>query len=348
MKKLIIVFSFLIIISFSVFCQNLDPIIDDLSIFFKELGKEIAPHTLQNELSGYGMGAADFDDNRIFFFTASVGTNLTSGLFKFIDEENSNFNILNVYNFVDSIIQETPDFIQNGYETAQTFVPYINLRMGAGFNFFFDTDVIMLFSIFPGFIADAIGGWIDQDTLGLNSINTGIRIRKVFLKDTGLFPAISLGIGYTFANFHVGYGVPEFQQDLSGDQLIISGNLYLDSVIHTTGVDFAISKQFSFFIPFFKVGAYYQWTQFSGRMDDFHARIENAGGDVIAETDTGPESTVNLSELTIILNGGFELKMGGFVLVPYSTFNISTQSFTINLETRTEFGGDKDKQKKKK
>lgn len=337
MKKIIFVTAFLIMISISSFCQNLDPIIDDLSVFFEELGKEMAPHTLQNELSGYGMGAADFDDNRLFFFTASVGTNLTSGLFKFIDKENSNFNILNVYNFVDTIIQETPDFIQNGYETAQTFVPYLNLRMGAGFNFFFDTDVIILFSIFPGFVADAIGGWIEQETLELNSINIGVRIRKVLLKDTGLFPAISLGVGYTYADFHLGYGIPEFQQDLSGDQLIINGMLYLDSFMHTTGVDFAISKRFSFFIPFFKVGAYYQWTQYSGGMRDFHARIEDSVGNIIVKTDKGPEAVVNISELSIILNGGFELKMGGFVLVPYSTFNMTTQSFTINLETRSEF-----------
>ncbi|MBN2534118.1 MAG: hypothetical protein JXB88_14605 [Spirochaetales bacterium] len=336
MKKIIFA-AFLTILSLSSFCQNLDLIINDLSIFFEELEKEMVPHTLQNELSGYGIGEADFDDKRLFFFSASIGANLTSGLFKFIDKENSYFEYLNVYNFMDSIVQETPDFIQDGYKTAQSFMPYFNLRMGAGFNFFFDTDVIILFSIFPGFFADVIGGWIDQENFELNSINIGIRIRKVLLKDNGLFPAISLGIGYTFANFHLGYGVPKFEQDLGGDQLIISGNLYLESFMHAAGIDFAISKRFSFFIPFLKVSAYYQWTQFGGGMNDFNARIENTVGTVIAETDNGPESIVKMSELSIILNGGFEIKLGGFALIPYSTFHTTTGSFTVNLETRTEF-----------
>jgi hypothetical protein len=334
---MIFVSVFLVVLSLTSFCQNLDLIIDDLSIFFKELGKEMTPHTLQNELSGYGIGAADFDDNRLFFFSASIGANLTSGLFTFIDKENSNFNILNVYNFVDTIIQETPEFIQDGYDTVQTFAPYMNLRMAGGFNFFYDTDVIILFSIFPGFLAKAVGGMIDQESLELSSINLGLRIRKILLKDTGPFPAISLGVGYTFANFHLGYGVPEFTQDLSGDELNISGNLYLDSVMHAAGIDFAVSKALSFFIPFFKVSAYYQWTRFSGGMSDFNANIENSGGTIIAETDNAPESIVTISELSIILNGGFEIKMGGFFLVPYSTFNISTGSFSVNLETRTEF-----------
>lgn len=325
------------IVSFSVYSQNLDPIIDDLSTFFYELGKEMAPHTVQNELSGYGVGEADFDNARLFFITTSIGATLSSGLFEFIDTENSQFEILNVYNFVDNIIQETPDIIQDGYDTAQTFVPYINLRLGAGFNFYFDTDVIILFSIFPGAFTSWIGEMIDQETLELSSINLGLRIRKALLKDRGWFPAISLGIGYTFADFHLGYGVPEFTQDLGGDQLVIAGNLYLDSVMHATGVDIAVSKKFAAFIPFLKVGAYYQWTRFTGGMNEFVARILDATDVVIAETDKGPESVVTLSELSVILNGGFEIKLGGFVLCPYTTFDVSTQSFTINLETRTEF-----------
>jgi hypothetical protein len=319
MKKMICLSAFLILLSPFAFCQNLDPIIDDLSVFFLELEKEIAPYTLQNELSGYGMGAADFDDDKTFFITTSLGCNLTSGLFKFIDEENSYFDVLNVYNFVDTVVGETPEFVQDGYETARTFVPYPNLRLAGGFNFYFDTDVIFLFSIFPGFVTKAVGGLIDQENLELSSLNLGLRIRKALIKDHGLFPAISLGVGYTFANFHIGYGIPEFIQDLGGDQLVMSGDLYLDSVMHAAGIDFAVSKQFSFIIPFMKVSAYYQWTRFTGGMSEFNAAIENELGDIIVETEDGPESVVNISELSIIVNGGFEIKMGSFFLVPYST-----------------------------
>ena len=129
--------------------------------------------------------------------------------------------MLTVYNFIENIIQGTLDMIQDGYDTARTFVPDINLRLAAGFDFFFDTDVILIFSIFPGAITKLIGGMIDQKTLELNSLNVGFRIRKPLLKDNDGFPAISLGIVYRYADFHIGYDVPEYNQNRVLDSIYL-------------------------------------------------------------------------------------------------------------------------------
>jgi hypothetical protein len=336
MKKSIYIAILLIFISICGFSQNLDPIIGDLTSFFEELSKELAPHTLQNELSGYGMNTADYNDKKLFFISTSMGANLTYGILKFIDEENTNFDVLNVYNLVNTVVEDSPGFVQDMYSMSKTFFPYLNLRLGVGFNFFFDTDVMMLFSIFPAALTDAVAGMLELEGFKLNSINMGIRIRKALLKDSGPFPGISIGVGYTYSNFHLGYGIPEYSQDIAGDKLSIAGDLFIDSVIHAAGIDMALSKKFGFFIPFFRVSSYYQWNTFSSGIDDFLAQITDSSGGVLVESDEAPGVVKVISEISVILNTGFELKMGGFILTPYSTFDISTKTFTANLEMRAE------------
>ena len=337
MKKSIITAVLFIVTIFCGYSQNLDLIIQDFTRLFDGFGHEIAPHMVQNELSGYGMGAADFSDDKTFFISWSLGANLSDGIFSFVDEENTNFDVLNMHYFMESTISSLPGFIRDGYETAQTFYPYPNLRLATGFNFIDDTEVILLFSIWPAVVTDLIADAASVSGLELSSLNAGLRVRKPLVKDSGGFPAISLGLGYTFANFHLGYVIPEFTQDLSGDSLIISGDMYLDTLMNTGGIDLVISKEFGFFVPFFKAAAYYNWTIYHGGMSNFLARIEDSGGNPIAETTEGPDSRVEIMESAFILGGGFELRMGSFVLVPYSTLNLSTLSFTANLEMRVDF-----------
>ncbi|MBN1698101.1 MAG: hypothetical protein JW881_11355 [Spirochaetales bacterium] len=335
-KSVCFVIVFLLFVS-ALFSQTLEPVIDDLSNFFYEFGKETLIPMFQNELSGCGIGNADFDDDDTFYFGASLGANLTNGIFKFVNEENSAFDLLDVNYFVSTIMEDAPDFVGDGYDFFQTFFLFPNFRLAAGFPFFFDTEMTILFSILPGILTDWIADLAAYGGLEASSLNAGIRLRKVLLKDAGWFPAISLGLGYTFSYFHINIPVPEFEQDMEGDILRLSGTLFLDNMLNTVGVDLNLSKKFGIFVPFVKLSPYFQWASYHGGMSDFYAEIEDSIGDTIVDSTTSPEGEIFLYEISMVLTFGFELVFGDYILFPYSTFDLSTNNVTVNLEMRSEF-----------
>jgi hypothetical protein len=335
-KKLFFIIILFLFVS-TLYAQTLEPIIDDLSSFFYEFGREILIPMFQNELSGCGIGNADFDDDDLLYFGASLGANLTGGIFKFVNEENSAFELLDVNYFVSTIMDDAPDFVGDSYDFLRTFYPYPNFRFALGFRFFYDTEMTLLFSILPGIITDWIADLADYGGLEASSLNAGIRVRKVMMKDHNWFPAVSLGIGYTFSYFHLNIPVPEFEQDMDGDILKLAGTLYLDNMLNTIGLDFNVSKKFGLFVPFIRISPFFQLATYHGGMSDFYAVIEDSGGVPIVESTTSPEGDIFLFEISAILTLGFELVFGNYILFPYTTFDLSTNNFAVNLEMRSEF-----------
>jgi hypothetical protein len=337
MKKILFIITIFFLCISTLFAQTLDPIIDDLSSFFYEFGREILIPMFQNELSGCGIGNADFDDDDVLYFGASLGANLTNGIFKFVNEENSAFELLDVNYFVSTIMEDAPDFVSDGYDFFRTFYPYPNFRFALGFPFFYDTEMTLLFSILPAFLTDWIADLADYGDLEASSLNAGIRLRKVIMRDNGWFPAVSLGLGYTFSYFHLNIPVPEFEQDMDGDVLKLAGTLYLDNMLNTIGCDINFSKKFGIFVPFIKISPFFQLATYHGGMSDFYAVIEDSEGVRIVESTTSPEGDIFLFEISAILTLGFELVFGNYILFPYTTFDLSTNNFTVNLEMRSEF-----------
>jgi hypothetical protein len=333
---LIIFMSFCVL--FHTFTQNLNIVKEDINTLLDEFGRELLPHMLQDELSGNGIWSADFNNKRRVFLSVSGGAIFTDGMLKFIDEENTHFQDLDVYSFVDNAIDSSPGIIKKNYDRFKEFLPHLNFRIALGFNFFADTEMIFLFSFLPKSVIERIADKYGIPGFEWGSLNLGFRFRKVLLRDRKYLPDVSISIGYTFSKFHVAYDMPEFSQDWSGATLSIDGNLFMDNMINTVGIDFVISKKIKFFVPFFGISAWYQWAKYTAGMDDFLSIIEDSGHNEVDRSTEGPEAEVKIRELSFLLSAGFELVLWRFVFTPYATYSFQTKTFSANMEIRLELG----------
>ncbi len=187
--------------------------------------------------------------------------------------------------------------------------------------------------MFPQGLTDFAAGLAGIKGVTLNSFNGGIRVRKVLLSDTGGFPGVSLGAGYSYTNFNAGYSLTGFSQDLSGFTLNLKGDLNMKATVHSAGLDLNISKKLLVFIPFIRVSAWYQWADFTGSVKDFDASIVNGSTTVsyIGQGGTEPTASYSLHNLSLLLTGGLEIKLGGFVLTASAVLDPS--DLTLGVET---------------
>lgn len=344
MKKSIIIFILVFFIIFNLFSQDLSGIGEDLEKFLNELGSEILPNMQQNELSGGGVWSADFNNDRKWFLSMSTGVNFSDGLFSFLEPDSDIFQNFEVYDFVQDALNEAPSIFNDNFRKFQDFFPYPNARIAGGFNFLWNTDVIILFSFWPGGLTKAIAEKAGIPGFELSSLNLGIRIRKVLLEDHLAFPAISLGIGYTFANFHTAYDFPPFPQPWDNNDppvtiMELDGKLAMDTILNTVGLNLTVSKKIGIFVPFGGVSAWYQWAKFNGGISDYSAIVYSSGSETMHSEEDSLSTEVKINELVILFDTGFELVLGRFVICPYATYSLSTKNFTGNIEMRLEFGG---------
>jgi hypothetical protein len=330
MRKIIIIVMALFLAAGIVAAQDLLPLGRDLATMLEELGQDIVPYLMQNALAGDGIGMAELPEKDGFFLAFSAGAVLANGIGTFLGEEDT-FELLDV----DGMLREAfgGGSGEEYYELVQELVPYPNLRLALGFRFFFKTELLLQFSIFPQAATDMIAEAMDASGLTFNRMNAGLRVRKALLHDGHGFPAVSLGLGYVFSAFNMGYALPEdFSQDISGSELTLGGDLEMHTVLHSFGVDLAVSKKLGFFIPYIAVSPWYQWARFNGTVSDF---VATAGaGDYTAQGGRDPSAEVSVLDLSLLLSGGFELKLGGLVLQFDASYSLTGRSLGANLGMR--------------
>jgi len=323
----------LFILSFPLSAQDLKPLGSDLSSLLGGLGREMLPELAQSSLLGTGMGGAEVGDFPHMFFAFSGGAVLSHGIGTFINPENTSFKLLNVSGLVDQALAGAGSDVQNLYKTSKEFFPYPNYRFAVGFGTVYGVETILTISVFPQGLTDFAAGLAGIKGVTLNSFNGGIRVRKVLLSDTGGFPGVSLGAGYSYTNFNAGYSLTGFSQDLSGFTLNLKGDLKMGATVHSAGLDLNISKKFLVFIPFFRVSAWYQWADFTGSVENFDASIKT-GSTTVRYSDqvkTDPTASYALHNLSLLLTGGLEIKLGGFALTASAVFDPS--DLTLGVET---------------
>lgn len=277
---------------------------------------------------------ASLGDSR-FYFGFSAGAILSDGILVFVDDPDY-FDLLDVGGLVNTMLSELGDESISGlYETAKTLFPYPNLRLALGVRLFAGIETLLTFSIIPQAIADIIVGFVpDMAGLELSHMNIGVRLRKTLLQDTGGFPALSVGAGYNYSDFNFKFPL-EFTQPISGQDLNLAGDISLATGLHTAGVDVALSKRLAFFIPFISISGWYQMTNLVAAAD-FQATLGPVEAPLLDET-IAPEATRLIQDLSFLLRGGFELKLGPIHLVPEATYNLGTGFFSADIGLRFQF-----------
>ncbi len=333
MKRILLLILCFVLFGGVVFSIDLLPIGRDLELFLEQVGKASVPFLQQAALTGEGLGIAQFNHDTSWYIAVTPAVVFSKGLLNFAAQEDV-FELLNVNGLVTDGLDQAG--VGTGFtdDDAILLLPYV--RLNVGFAMPLGLEMSLIFSVFPQFIADLAGSAIGYDGLTLNRWNAGIRLRKPLISDSGGFPAISLGVGYTISNFNLGIQLPaDFTQDISGSPLDVSGSLSITTWLHTFGVDLALSKKFGVFVPFVKLSSYYQIASFNGAIEGFEATV-------LADTYTGqggedPEADITRSDLSFLTTAGFEILLGKFAFLFDGNYSFSTYSFAVNFGMRLGF-----------
>jgi hypothetical protein len=323
--------------------QDLSLLGQDFDTFVHEFGQELLPDLSQAAIWGVFPGTATFEDDRGFFVTLSMGAMLTDGIFKFAEDGSAAFEVLDLPEIINTQVQAAG--AQNLFGTLQSFFPIPVLRVATGFRIGPSTEFMIDITGFPQLITDFAAGLAGLEGLRLNALHVGTKVRQPIVEETEVIPAISIGGGYTYSGFQVGYplgtiGTPVGDYGSTpigtGWTLYLKGDLLLGSSIHSFGVDLQASKQFGVFAPFIGLSPYYQIASFNGNIGGadpassvFDAYIDyNNGGparDVDYDGDKPIASWVD-NDLSLLLTGGVDLLFGGFVLELHGSWNIGDGS----------------------
>ncbi len=319
----------------SVFGQDFTSLGNDFSSLLEQFGKELAPSIFQSSVSGSGMGEAELGNFPHFYFSSTVGVVFSHGIGNLLN--NSNYELLNVSGLVDTALGGNSSF-QGVLDTIKTMLPYPSARIAVGIGMASGWELQVLFAIFPQFVTATISGiaGLEENTVTFNSLNTGLRIRKVLISDTGGFPAVSLGLGYTFSNLNIGYSIPAIEQSGGSFNLSLSSStLSIAETVNSVGINLAISKRLSVFIPFFGVDAWYQFNNYSANITGLKATIDVSGTE--KTYDFSPSANYQIIDLSVLTSAGLEIKLGGFAITTVAIFSPSTLTLSVGTGVRMQF-----------
>ena len=324
MKKWIVVLVAIVGCAVAASAQDLRPVGADLSTLLGGLGQSVITNLQQAVLSDNGVGVASLG-NHHFYFGMSVGAALSHGLLGFVNNPGE-FQVLDINGL---ITNNLPSSLSSYYSAAQSFFPDPNLKVTLGVRLLAGIEVFGIFSIVPEALPDAF-----VQNVTFNSLTAGVLVRKVLIEDSGYAPAISLGVGYTYANLNAGYSINNFSQNLSGSTLTLGGNLKMGWTLNTAGLELDVSKRLLIFVPYVKFMPWYQWASFSGSIDNFTANLSSGSPTYPAGN---PSSNITLNDISFLMGFGVEIELGPFRLVPNGSYNIATNTLSANLSMRGQF-----------
>jgi hypothetical protein len=346
MKRFILALCLVLVLALSAPALDLQLLGQDFDTFVYGFGEELLPDLAQAAIWGQFPGTAVFPDDSGFFFTISTGAVLTGGIFTFADPDNNPFEVLNVPNILDE--QLTAAGFGGFYDGIRNFFPVPVLRLSTGFRLPGDFELMFDLSGFPQLITDAATGLVpDVDNLTLNTFHVGTKVRYGILEDEGAFPAISIGGGYSYSGFQLGYPLSSIASDgataVSGygstvigtNVLYLKGDLLVGTSIHSFGLDFQVSKQFGVVAPFVGLSPYYQISSLFGNIggsnpntNSFDAFLDNNGDGVADSVYNGlpPIASWDDNDLSLLLTGGVDFVFGGFVLELHGSWTVGDGS----------------------
>jgi hypothetical protein len=320
---------------------NLTPLYNELEVLFEEIGDDTSPHLQSYGLIMEGTGAAEIGPH--FFFSLSAGTAFMPGILTFRTGENP-FAIFNVGQLLADAVG-TEGIAYDIYSLSEAFFLNPGARLSIGMGFENGLEFFGYFGIIPQIMLDLVIPLLPIEGLeGLtfNRFNAGVRARKVLLSDQAGFPAVSLNVGYTLTQFNAGVDnlslLPIEGLELSGFDLVLDGAMAFKTSMHTAGVELDISKEFGFFVPFVRLGAWQQWTSYSAGITDLTISMTSeTQTDPIIVSGTDPMAERWISDLSFIPAGGFELQFGKFSFIIFGSYNTASGSAAADMSLQFRF-----------
>lgn len=294
----------------------------DFSKLMLLLGREVMPHVQQNDLAGTGIGVASLEGYSLYV-ALTAGAVVSDGILKFVDENNTEFTTLDVYGLFDDAVPSS-GIGRDLYDKSKDIFPFPTVKLAFGLR------LIGLDFIVTGI--GVPGGIISSDDLEASLINIGIRIRKDILKEKGWFPTVSLGVGYVYSGIHFKYTLTDFKQDYSGQDLVISGGLSLDTRVHSFGFDVGLSRTLLYvFTPFLRTSLWYQNTLY-----ETEGKLEAKLGAGTPQK-FNPSAKVTINDWNVMFAGGMDFNLFLFKLCTTGTYNPSTKAWGAEVSLRVGF-----------
>jgi hypothetical protein len=244
---------------------SLAPLNDDFGVLMKSVGEDIAPQLLQAALGGDIVGEAAFKGNgllgNISFF--AMGADIGNGIGTVLGSSTQNWKFtLPMPSLISQALSS-----QSLYDASRNVFPYPILAMGIGFSPVRDYEVLVNGFYLPQAVLDAGVGLVPTAKKLKPVLNAGsvvVKVRKVFFKDQGGFPAMSVALGGAYSSFSMGATINSLTDfgskvDIGGGSLLdLSGKFGVDAKVYGAGLEFHISKRLPLITPFAKLGLWYR------------------------------------------------------------------------------------------
>jgi hypothetical protein len=288
--------------------QDLSVIESDLSTFLGGLGSEILAQLQQGILIGDAVGEAEIGDFPHMYFASSTGAVFTNGIAKNISQEDSPFQLVNFSGIVGQALGAANNQIATDlYNLSRTGFLYPHTRFSFGIGTVAGIEVLGDITYWP----QALTGWIsgmvleNADMLTVDILSLQLRLRKVLLRDSGFYPAVSAGVGYAYSGTTFGFNLSSIGSVAMGPFSIDFSNsrITLATSLNAVGLDLNISKRLLVFIPYLRFASWYEWGSFS-------SGLTNMSVTIVSTSTLEPTATRQISGMTFLLQGGMEILLG--------------------------------------
>lgn len=320
-----------LVVAPALLASPIDSLSDELRILFEQLGYEMMPHFQTVAVTNHELGMAELGNFPRMYFSVSLGASVAGGFLSFIDRPGT-FNLLNP-------LQLIPEDTRNSdiFRTVRSTLPYPMLRAMYGVGLADGYEVSFHAGVVPqqGVDAAIAAAGSDAPAVTASITNLGVRVRKVLIPAGHGLPAISAGLGYVYSAIRLGYGLKDQELDLGGSKLKVSGDAKFNTTIHSIGTDVKASAKFWVFHPFVGASVYYQMANYEAGISGLRARVTDST--TVVEPRTQPLSVLNFADLNVILNTGFDMRMGPFNFFLHGNYALTTRAPGALLGMRLQF-----------
>jgi hypothetical protein len=318
------------------FLQGLQP---DFDALLTGIAQDVAPTMTMSSLGGDLIGDATISHFTIYL--PGIGANLSPGIGTVLQPGAHDWQfVLPMDSLVGALLGGNADVQPWVDMLTSELMAYPAIKIGLGIGFGSGWDAILSGIYFDQTWTDAIIGAIGEPTITalkplFSLYNVGLRLRKSFLEDSGVVPALSLGLGYTLSGNTIGIrniSLPS-PMDIGFGTLSLSGKLSYVTQVHNIGFDIHLSKHLLFITPFLKLSGVYSYGTVKGDTE-FIATITPP---VIAGLPAGTinpisqpltsKPTIVVSDFSALATMGLEIYLAFFVLDANVVVDLARASF---------------------